>query len=854
MKKILTILLFSVNLLSFSQWSDDFTDGDFSNSPTWQGQTGNFEIDALNQLHLLAPAIDDTSYLVVPSTAIENASWEFYVNLDFATSGTSLSRIYLTSNNSNLKNALNGYFVMIGNSDDEISLYRQTGLTKTKIIDGVDDLITGSSVNVRVKVTRDAVGNWELLADNTGGSTFISQGTVLDNIYLSSSYSGVQCTYIASRSEKFYFDDFTVTGTAFIDNISPTVLSTTATSNTTVDVLFSENMDQTSVETLINYSLDNSIGNPTLATQDGSNSALVHLTFSTPFINNTNYFLTTENVDDLAANTLLNSVDNFLYFVSDFAVVGDILITEVMADFSPAVGLPEEEYIEIYNNSTKIFDLNGWEIGDAASSVTLTNYILESNQYVLITNNGVAIQFGVTNALEATLPSFNNSSDAVTIKSNAGLVLDSIYYDLSWYNDSDKDDGGWSIERKRLSNQCSDKGNWSASVNSLGGTPGLENSVFSTENDVSAPFVSNYTVQGDTVLIFNFDENIDLMSTFGMSVTPNLNTISTTYIPFNSVSILTEQMQLGVIYTATLSGVANCWTTEMNAFTFKFGLPDSTKSGDVIINEIMFNPATGGSDYIEIVNVSDKILSLKDLSFANIDDGILDNIEPISATQRLFLPGEYFTITEDSSTITSDFSTYGIGRFIETDIPSYPNDSGTVILLNVNNETVDRVHYDEDYHFDLLTNEDGKSLERVSFEADSDSEDNWHTASEIVEWGTPGYQNSQFADPNAVGDITIETTIFSPDNDGYQDLLLINYQFTNPDNVMDITIHDTQGRLIKELKDNFYPGMSGLISWDGIDDNGTKASVGSYIVLFNIFDLEGNTTQYKKAIVLATRL
>ena len=48
--------------------------------------------------------------------------------------------------------------------------------------------------------------------------------------------------------------------------------------------------------------------------------------------------------------------------------------------------------------------------------------------------------------------------------------------------------------------------------------------------------------------------------------------------------------------------------------------------------------------------------------------------------------------------------------------------------------------------------------------------------------------------------------------------------------------------------------MSGLISWDGINDNGTKANIGTYIVLFNIFDLDGNTTQYKKAIVLATRL
>ena len=854
MKNFLTLLLFSVNILAFSQWTDDFTDGDFFNSPTWQGQTGNFEIDGLNQLHLMAPAISDTSYLSIPSTAIENASWEFYVDLNFGTSGSNMARVYLTSNNSDLKGSLNGYFVMIGDSDDEVCLYKQTGTTKTKIIDGTDSFIGGSTVNVRIKVTRDNSGNWEVLADNTGGSTFVSQGTVLDNSFSSSTFAGVFCKYTQTRSTKFYFDDFVVTGTAFVDNVLPTVISASSISNTEVDVLFSENMEQTSVETLLNYTLDNTIGNPISAIQDPSNGALIHLTFSTQFTNNTNYFLTTENVDDLAANTLINSVDNFLYFVSDFALVGDILITEVMADFSPVVGLPEDEYVELYNNSTKIFDLNGWSIGDAASSVILTNYILEPHQYVLLTNNGMGIEFGITNVLEANLPSFNNSADAVIIKSDAGLLLDSIYYDLSWYDNSDKDDGGWSLERKRLSNQCSDKTNWSASASPLGGTPGLENSILTTVTDISAPIVTNYTVQGDTLLTFEFDEKIVLMSSFGMTVDPELISVSNTYIPFNSVSILTKNMQIGVIYSATISGTANCWTTEMDDYTFKFGLPDSLKKGDIIINEIMFNPATGGSDYVEIVNVSDKILSLEGLKFANIDDGIMDNMKVISIAQRLFLPGEYFTITEDSSTITTDFSMYGVGRFVETDLPTYPNDSGTVILLNVTNETIDRVHYDEDYHFKLLTNEDGKSLERLSFTADSDSQDNWHTASEGVEWGTPGYKNSQFADPNAVGDITIETAIFSPDNDGYQDVLLINYQFTNPDNVLDVTIYDSQGRLIRELKDNFFPGTSGLISWDGINDNGTKTHVGSYIILFNIFDLEGNTTQYKKVVVLATRL
>ena len=36
-------------------------------------------------------------------------------------------------------------------------------------------------------------------------------------------------------------------------------------------------------------------------------------------------------------------------------------------DPSPSVGLPDEEFIEVYNKSNKIFNLDGWLIGDASS-------------------------------------------------------------------------------------------------------------------------------------------------------------------------------------------------------------------------------------------------------------------------------------------------------------------------------------------------------------------------------------------------------------------------------------------------------------------------------------------------------
>lgn len=851
MKKYLTLFMLIVSFIASAQWSDDFTDGDFTANPIWSGQTVNFEVDLSNRLHLNAPSVSDTSYLSLSSNVIENASWEFLVELAFNPSSSNLARVYLTSNQADLKGSLNGYFVMIGNTADEVSLYRQDGLTITKIIDGADGLVSSNPVGVRIRVTRDVVGNWELLADNTGGTTYVSQGTIFDDTHLSSTYAGVHCKYTSTRSDKFYFDDFVVTGNPYVDNVLPFVVSVTAISNNSVDVLFSEDMNQVTVENVNNYSLDNGIGMPTTAVLDASNLALVHLTFGSNFTNNTSYFLTTSNVDDLAGNTLINSVDYFLYFVPDTSIQFDILITEFMADYSPSQGLPEIEFVEIYNNSTKTFDLSNWTISDASSTTSLGYYILQPGDYVILAD-GSSSTFGQFNILTTQIPSLNNTGDDIVIKNDLGTTIDSITYDLSWYHDTNKDDGGWSIERKRLSAQCSDANNWSASEESIGGTPGNQNSVFTTVADTSAPFVISFTLLNDTLSLL-FDESIDATNLL-IDITPSLNVVNWQVLNDNILEVVLSPLTQNVVYAANLSGVVNCWGTVMENYQFMFGKPSAVNKGDVVINEIMFNPLTGGSDYVEIVNVSDKILDIKNWKFANIDNDTIGNLKTITSINSLFLPGEYLLITEDSTDIINDFSIYGVGTFVNTDLPTYPNDSGTVILLDNNNTVLDFVHYDEDYHFKLLKTEDGKALEKISFEAESNNPDSWHTASEQVEWGTPGYLNSQTISQNINGVISLNTQIFSPDNDGYQDVLTLNYEFTNPDNVLDVHIYDSEGRLIRTLKDNYYPGMSGMFSWDGLNDEGSKALTGTYVILITVFDLEGNRTIFKEVVVLANKL
>ena len=72
------------------------------------------------------------------------------------------------------------------------------------------------------------------------------------------------------------------------------------------------------------------------------------------------------------------------------------------------------------------------------------------------------------------------------------------------------------------------------------------------------------------------------------------------------------------------------------------------------------------------------------------------------------------------------------------------------------------------------------SLERVNPNRPSNERSNWHSAAASVGYATPAYKNSQYSDDLYTDEITIEPAYFSPDNDGFQDLLDICFNFKNP--------------------------------------------------------------------------
>jgi hypothetical protein len=290
--------------------------------------------------------------------------------------------------------------------------------------------------------------------------------------------------------------------------------------------------------------------------------------------------------------------------------------------------------------------------------------------------------------------------------------------------------------------------------------------------------------------------------------------------------------------------------------TAKVGLTSLIDSFDVVINEILFNPKPNGVDYVEVYNRSNKIFDLRDMYITNRSSatGQLGTTRQLSSTNILFFPGDYYVISENGNIVKQQYTAKTQDNFVDvSSMPSFPDDRGVVVLLNAQGAIVDELSYDKKWHFALIDNEEGVSLERIDYNKPT-QKNNFHSAASTAGFGTPGYQNSQFRnDLQVQGDVTVTPKTFSPDNDGTDDFAIINYQVSERGYVATITIYDAAGRPVRVLSKNATLALSGSFRWDGLDDKNRKVPVGAYVIYTEIFNLNGKKKAFKNAVIVAAR-
>ena len=338
----------------------------------------------------------------------------------------------------------------------------------------------------------------------------------------------------------------------------------------------------------------------------------------------------------------------------------DVLITEFLPDVSPSAGLPESSFIELTNRSPQEVNLRNWKISNGNTMATIkADYILKTDSFLILCTASATAAYNTYGSSIGVsgFPSLANEAGNIQLLAPDDRVIHAVRYDAGTFHNALKAKGGWSLEMIDLNNVCSGASNWTASVSPSGGTPGKKNSVEAINPDDQPPRLIRFVPVDSTHLIMLFDEALDSGT---VSDTSNYllsdmkrSPVSAMALPpfFDRVEIqLPVTMQPGKLYTLTVNNVKDCSGNEIGLYnSCPAGITESAATGDIIFNEILFNPPPYGYDYIELYNRSQKIIRCSKLFIAGRDAaGNLKDPLNLVNEERAFFPGEYLAANRKS--------------------------------------------------------------------------------------------------------------------------------------------------------------------------------------------------------------
>jgi hypothetical protein len=651
------------------------------------------------------------------------------------------------------------------------------------------------------------------------------------------------------------------------DTSGPQLVAITLLANNQLQLQFSEAIDSLLAADVNNYSVDPGIGTPVAAFPLAAELTAVQLVLPDPLDSFTIYNITVTGIEDCSGNLI--AVNTLAFGLPHPAERYDVVFNELLPDPEPSVGLPALEFVELYKRSNKVIDLGGWQLQDPGSTALFENFLLMPGAFAIVCSSGDGEAFsGYGDVIElSSFPSLNNTGDSLWLYDNNSRLVDFVFYNDNWYNNDQKAEGGYTLEKINYHNYCLEEENWKASNSATGGTPGTINSVFSNVADVTAPQLLRATVPTANEVVLYFSETLDSVlasnpqhytvdqgvgnPAMAQPVSPQFRQVILTF----SNSLLPQ-----TVYTVTVDQLTDCSGNTVGIHDeTSFGIPQAADSFDLIINEVLFNPRSGGVDFVEVYNRSEKILSLGEIVVAehhpSDPDSLLDSA-PAFQRDYLLMPAAFAVLTSNALVVEQHYYVPEPLRLVNVPgFPNYPDDEGVVTLFDSSGNIIDRLHYYSDWHFPLLSDEDGVSLERIRYHEATQSEANWQSAASTAGFATPGYENSQ-SSPEYVPEDLVELIpqVFSPDGDGYNDVLTIAYTMPDEGWVANGFVFDSEGREIIHLVRNELLGTQGEFKWDGVNARTEKSAMGIYLFCMELFHPSGAVLKVKKPFVLAGRL
>jgi len=858
MKKFVVLLNLFLSLsFSFSQISDHFLVSDF---PNWVGRRELFIVNTHHELQLNATE-QGTAYLSLPTPQFNNIwEWYFYIRLPFSPSANNFARVYLSTNTTDLTSLfLKGYYLQFGENlaQDAIELFYQNGTTHTSICRGKDKRIANAfSLNLKIRYIEP--NYWEILVDEKQNGIYETDASGVSIEQFAHVALGVYCKYTVSNIKKFFFDNFYY-GPPIVDTVKPQIVSLqTQQDGKTLYIKFSKNMDPQTALLSSNY-----IVNEDIIPEDcdfvSNDFSLVKIIFKNELKDRTEYAIQIENIVDMSGNIMNRFLGKF-----SFAKIrrNDILITEIMAKPNPVEGLPNCEYIELYNfgvPDTTI--LKNWKLKINNSNKNLPDIAIPQNQYIFLIANSCIEYEDNQNPNMYRVSSLGIADDGaqIVLYNELEEVIHEVKFSKSWHSNKQKANGGWSLEMIDPRNPCMGESNWNSSIYSSGGTPGKQNSIYGINPDIILPEIEKVVVSDSLQLHLYFSETIfyDSAKTLKLfKIDKNIEIASVREAPPSNNMLqvnLLHPIQPNVIYYLTLKDTL--WDCAQNATgcnkAYCFALPSIPQPFDVVINEVLFNAKDNTrAEFVELYNRSQKVINLADLRIGFGGADLPDKSVIAVSSGFLLFPNEYVALCKHKDITTAQYYIPYPKRLIQCDsLPSLTNTSGVIFLSDRSYYTIDRFQYDEKMHYPLLTSFSGVSLERVNSNRETQNVNNWKSSAESFGFATPGYQNSQFSTDDTSEDILkLTPEVFSPNQTGNADYVEIHCNFKEAENRVNISIYDRYGNLIKTIANNQICAPKETFLWDGIAEKNYRVPPDLYIVKMEYWNLNTKLKTIKRTV------
>jgi len=533
---------------------------------------------------------------------------------------------------------------------------------------------------------------------------------------------------------------------------------------------------------------------------------------------------------------------------------GDVVINEILYYTEKS----DQEWLELYNPSSVPIDLGQWQIRDRGKYVFLTgeSFFIGARCYAVISHQSLQLSDVSSNLICPLLPEFNNGSDEIVLLDATSAVIDSLHYSSAGIDIQ----RFVSLERLRFEDPAYEQSNWALCRENTGSTPGRLNSTSPRTYDLELKNIElsqKYPFQDEScglyAVVFNSGrtsmDDIRIRFFAALHSIDSLQPIGDEIFirhlsPRSQHTVFTEWKRLPPgrhTVCAVSSHKMDLVAQNDSVYTT---CTVSYPAGVVVCNEIMYRPAQGLCEWIELVNPQSFPVNIAEWIFSDGDTSCGYRL----CDSTLFIePGRFLVICKDSSMYEPEVD---FPYIIDSRFPALSNQDDSLFVYDGNGRLIDCIHYSSGWGGKI-----GRTLERVNPFTSSSVSTNWSTCVHSL-GHTLGKPNSIHAEILPVDvSLSVSPNPFSPDFDGFEDMLVITFQLPVETAAVNLKIFDSKGRMVRFLRNNEPSGSRATLFWDGLDDSGQRCRMGIYILFLQALDvMRCEIHRGWKTVVLAGRL